>query len=115
MAKSMRSKSKRRFRAIKRQNVFAPVEEARLRRLAAKQAEATRVSDNKNNKNSMDYEAQTTTVEEDTQAVVMDVDAPKISTSTPKNGRYKGKKKGKKRGMGKTKRKILNALVHFRR
>src|SRR6185312_17019909 len=67
MAKSMRSKSKRRFRAIKRQNVFAPVEEARLRRLAAKQAEATRVSDNKNNKNNMDYEAQTTTVEEDTQ------------------------------------------------
>jgi hypothetical protein len=36
MAKSMRSKIKRRFRAIKRQTVFAPVETARTQRLAAK-------------------------------------------------------------------------------
>ncbi|GBC09861.1 hypothetical protein RclHR1_09170009 [Rhizophagus clarus] len=37
MAKSMRSKIKRRFRAIKRQSIFAPVETARIQRLAAKQ------------------------------------------------------------------------------
>ncbi|CAG8601814.1 6302_t:CDS:2 [Paraglomus occultum] len=109
MAKSIRSKSKRRFRAIKRQNVFAPVEEARLQRLAAKQAKTS------DNNNRMDYEAQTTTVEEDTQAVVMDVDAPKISTSTPKSKRHREKKKGKKKGMSKAKKKSLNVLVHFRR
>lgn len=36
MAKGMRSKIKRRFRAIKRQTIFAPVETARTQRLAAK-------------------------------------------------------------------------------
>ena len=40
MAKGMRSKIKRRFRAIKRQSVFAPVEAARAQRLAAKQVQA---------------------------------------------------------------------------
>ncbi|CAG8550277.1 7803_t:CDS:1 [Rhizophagus irregularis] len=39
MAKGMRSKIKRRFRAIKRQTVFAPVETARTQRLAAKQTQ----------------------------------------------------------------------------
>lgn len=38
MAKSLRSKTKRAFRSIKRQNVFGPTEEARLQRLASKQA-----------------------------------------------------------------------------
>ncbi|CAG8715643.1 16880_t:CDS:1, partial [Cetraspora pellucida] len=36
MAKSIRSKIKRRFRAIKRKTVFAPVEDARTSRLASK-------------------------------------------------------------------------------
>ncbi|ORY05608.1 hypothetical protein K493DRAFT_310867 [Basidiobolus meristosporus CBS 931.73] len=37
MAKSIRSKSKRKFRAIKREQVFAPVETARVNRLSAAQ------------------------------------------------------------------------------
>ena len=41
MAKSMRSKIKRRFRAIKRQSVFAPIEAARTQRLATKQSQTT--------------------------------------------------------------------------
>ncbi|KAJ3045200.1 hypothetical protein HDV00_011070 [Rhizophlyctis rosea] len=39
MAKGLRSKTKRHFRTIRRQEVFGPVEEARLQRLAQKQAE----------------------------------------------------------------------------
>ncbi|KAI9593904.1 hypothetical protein BDF19DRAFT_423948 [Syncephalis fuscata] len=39
MAKSIRSKSKRRFRAIKRDNLFGKVETERVERLAAKQSE----------------------------------------------------------------------------
>lgn len=38
MAKSLRSKSKRAARSIKRKQVFAPVEEDRLQRLAIKQS-----------------------------------------------------------------------------
>src|SRR6185369_2839826 len=38
MAKGLRNKQKRRFRAIKREKIFAPVAEARLLRLAAHQA-----------------------------------------------------------------------------
>ncbi|KAI8058108.1 hypothetical protein BDF22DRAFT_739510 [Syncephalis plumigaleata] len=38
MAKSIRSKSKRRFRAIKRDNLFGKVETERVERLAVKQA-----------------------------------------------------------------------------
>ncbi|CAG8459321.1 7353_t:CDS:1 [Ambispora gerdemannii] len=40
MAKGLRNKSKRHFRAIKRQTIFAPVEDARIKRLAARQAAA---------------------------------------------------------------------------
>ncbi|KAI8811229.1 hypothetical protein BJ742DRAFT_798641 [Cladochytrium replicatum] len=40
MAKGLRSKSKRKFRTLKRDEVFKPVEDARLERLAQKQAEA---------------------------------------------------------------------------
>ncbi|KAJ3048038.1 hypothetical protein HK097_010931 [Rhizophlyctis rosea] len=40
MAKGLRSKTKRHFRTIRRQEVFGPVEEARLARLAQKQADA---------------------------------------------------------------------------
>ncbi|RKP10738.1 hypothetical protein THASP1DRAFT_27492 [Thamnocephalis sphaerospora] len=40
MAKSIRSKSKRRFRALKRDDIFGKVEAERLQRLAAKQATA---------------------------------------------------------------------------
>ncbi|KAJ3074920.1 hypothetical protein HK102_005707 [Quaeritorhiza haematococci] len=40
MGKSIRSKSKRRHKAVKREQVFAPVENARLERLAQAQAEA---------------------------------------------------------------------------
>jgi len=39
MAKSLRSKVKRRFRSIKRRSTFAQVETARTQRLAAKQAQ----------------------------------------------------------------------------
>lgn len=43
MAKSIRSKLKRKFRAIKRQQVFEPVERARLEKLAAQQARLVNV------------------------------------------------------------------------
>jgi len=42
MAKGLRSSSKVRFRGIKREKVFKPIEDARLARLAKKQAEAAR-------------------------------------------------------------------------
>jgi hypothetical protein len=41
MAKSLRSKSKRAARSLKRKLVFAPVEDERLQRLAKKQAVIT--------------------------------------------------------------------------
>ncbi|CAG8507076.1 16299_t:CDS:1 [Dentiscutata erythropus] len=41
MAKGLRSKIKRRFRAIKRKTVFAPVEDARTFRLSSKPSQAT--------------------------------------------------------------------------
>ncbi len=44
MAKSLRSKFKRKQRTLKRSSVFLPVEEARLNRLAVKQAECVSVS-----------------------------------------------------------------------
>lgn len=42
MAKGLRSSSKVRFRGIKREKIFKPIEDARLARLAKKQAEAAR-------------------------------------------------------------------------
>jgi hypothetical protein len=60
MAKSIRSKSKRRFRAIKRDNLFGKVDTERVERLAAKQSElkeADYVKDAKEEKeNSMDVQ-----------------------------------------------------------
>ncbi|KAI8810044.1 hypothetical protein BJ742DRAFT_852185 [Cladochytrium replicatum] len=47
MAKGLRSKSKRKFRTLKREEVFKPVEDARLARLADKQAEAAGAIDMK--------------------------------------------------------------------
>ncbi|KAI9315354.1 hypothetical protein BX666DRAFT_1961893 [Dichotomocladium elegans] len=48
MGRSLRSQTKKRFRAIKREQVFGPVEDARLQRLAlaqAKEAEKPKVGD----------------------------------------------------------------------
>ncbi|KAF7731428.1 hypothetical protein EC973_000236 [Apophysomyces ossiformis] len=42
MAKGLRSHTKKRFRAIKREKVFKPVEDLRLKRLAEAQAEAAK-------------------------------------------------------------------------
>jgi hypothetical protein len=44
MAKSMRSKIKRRFRSIKRQAVFAPIENARTQRLATRLANSSLIN-----------------------------------------------------------------------
>ncbi|KAI8091284.1 uncharacterized protein B0P05DRAFT_526867 [Gilbertella persicaria] len=93
MAKSLRSATKKRTRAIKREQVFKPVEDARLERLAKAQAEAAK-------KESVgDYmEAETDKKAED----AMDLgEKKKISTSGPRSNRHarklrEKKKKGKK-------------------
>ncbi|KAI8350127.1 hypothetical protein BD560DRAFT_409875 [Blakeslea trispora] len=94
MAKSLRSAVKKRTRAIKREQVFKPVEDARLQRLAQAQAEAAK-------KESVgDFmEAETSKkAEED----AMDlgegaVEKKKISTSGPRSNRHARKLKEKKK------------------
>ncbi|CAG8477823.1 573_t:CDS:2 [Funneliformis caledonium] len=147
MAKSMRSKVKRRFRAIKRQSVFEPAEAARAQRLAANQVQAA--GPQQMNSTSIKKEGSqdqlppqlantysTTDITsgslcyeilglidpdiidstnfEGLMSMVIDTDAPKISTSGPRNSRHQQWKRkklaGKKKFAGKKKR---NVLVHF--
>jgi hypothetical protein len=49
MAKSLRSKTKRKYRTLKREQVFAPVEEERLLRLAEAQAQIKSTVDDQSN------------------------------------------------------------------
>ncbi|CAG8562838.1 14904_t:CDS:2 [Funneliformis mosseae] len=148
MAKSMRSKVKRRFRAIKRQSVFEPAEAARAQRLAANQVQAA--GPQQMNSTSIKKEgsqdqlppqlANTYSTTDITSGslcyeilglidpdiidstnfeglmsvlsgvvgMVIDTDAPKISTSGPRNSRHQHWKR--KKLAGKKKR---NVLVHF--
>ncbi|KAI9278424.1 hypothetical protein BDA99DRAFT_554060 [Phascolomyces articulosus] len=91
MARSLRSQGKKRFRAIKRENVFKPVEDARLARLAeaqAKAAEKPKVGDH------MEEEK----LENDSMMDTTD-ETKKISTSGARNNkvaRKLAKKKAKK-------------------
>ncbi|CAG8462943.1 9777_t:CDS:2 [Diversispora eburnea] len=85
----LRSKSKRRFRAIKRQSVFAPVENARLDRLVAKEAEDI---------NTQIIHQQLQKEETKETSTGMEVDIPKISTSGPRNSRHY-KRKLKRKGI----------------
>ncbi|RHZ72701.1 hypothetical protein Glove_241g15 [Diversispora epigaea] len=114
MAKSLRSKSKRRFRAIKRQSVFAPVENARLDRLVAKGAEDI-------NTQIIRQQLQKEETEETKETSAgMEVDIPKISTSGPRNSRHY-KRKLKQKGIIVRGKKVIRkngrdgGLIHYRR
>ncbi|ORX61466.1 hypothetical protein DM01DRAFT_1404259 [Hesseltinella vesiculosa] len=92
MAKSLRSASKKKTKAIKRSAVFKPVEDARLDRLATAQQAAAALPK----------------VAAEEKAESMDTDVPKISTSGPKlnsKTRRQQKRAGKKGG---AKKKTIN-------
>ncbi|GES77486.1 fungal protein [Rhizophagus clarus] len=93
MAKSMRSKIKRRFRAIKRQSIFAPVETARIQRLAAKQIQTEQQTNSLNSQDQSlpQHETEVFTLSSTTDLtsdMIIDTDSPKISTSGPRNSRH---------------------------
>ncbi|KAI8992084.1 hypothetical protein BDF20DRAFT_848130 [Mycotypha africana] len=111
MGKSLRSQQKKRTRAIKRQQVFKPVEDARLERLAKAQAEAvTKPSvgdymEDTTKDNSVTTNPTDTTSTSGAVAMVTDeaeqTTTKKISTSGPRSNRHarklrEKKKKGKK-------------------
>lgn len=58
----MRSKIKRRFRAIKRQSTFAPVETARTQRLAAKQIQAEQQTNSLNEQSLSQHKTEVFTI-----------------------------------------------------
>ncbi|KAI7848538.1 hypothetical protein BDC45DRAFT_610244 [Circinella umbellata] len=101
MARSLRSQGKKRFRAIKRENVFKPVEDSRLARLAEAQAKA---AEKPKIGNHME--------EEQSETVSMDTtdETKKISTSGARNkkvARKLAKKKAKKANKPKSLKKLL--------
>ncbi|OBZ89173.1 hypothetical protein A0J61_02775 [Choanephora cucurbitarum] len=94
MAKSLRSATKKRTRAIKREQVFKPVEEARLQRLAKAQAEAAKkesVGD------FMEAEAEKKTEEDAMDLGDGAAEKKKISTSGPRSNRHARKLREKKK------------------
>ncbi|GAA5811883.1 hypothetical protein MFLAVUS_005330 [Mucor flavus] len=96
MARSLRSQHKKRTRAIKREFIFKPVEDARLERLSAAQAEAA-------NKPSVgDFmekeEEESAPVDKMVEEEATEEDKPKkISTSGPRSNRHARKLKEKKK------------------
>ncbi|CEG70709.1 hypothetical protein RMATCC62417_06554 [Rhizopus microsporus] len=95
MAKSLRSQAKKRTRAIKREKIFKPVEEARLQRLAEAQAEAA-------NKPKVGDQMEEERVDEENQPAeqMMEVEEEpkkKISTSGPRSKRHARKLADKKK------------------
>ncbi|KAI9483309.1 MAG: hypothetical protein EXX96DRAFT_557661 [Benjaminiella poitrasii] len=100
MARSLRSHTKKRTRAIKREQVFKPVEDARLERLAKAQAEAAKkpsVGD------FMEADKDESAVNATNPDAMTDGEEikKKISTSGPRSNRHarkikEKKKKGKK-------------------
>ncbi|KAI7870500.1 uncharacterized protein EV154DRAFT_530035 [Mucor mucedo] len=97
MAKSLRSQAKKRTRAIKRETIFKPVEDARLARLAEAQAEAAKkpsVGDFMDDKEEV---ATTTTTTTDADAMTEEEQtSKKISTSGPRSNRHARKLKERK-------------------
>ncbi|CAB4482107.1 hypothetical protein RhiirA1_415827 [Rhizophagus irregularis] len=113
MAKGMRSKIKRRFRAIKRQTVFAPVETARTQRLAAKQTQTEQQTNSLNSQEQslLQHKTEVFTFSPTTDLtsdMIIDTDAPKISTSGPRNSRHQQWKRKKL-----SRKKKRNSLIHF--
>ncbi|KAI9365320.1 hypothetical protein BD770DRAFT_378278 [Pilaira anomala] len=104
MARSLRSQAKKRTRAVKRETIFKPVEDARLARLAAAQAEAAKkpsVGD------FMDKEeVATTTTTTTTDDAMTEEEPKKISTSGPRSNRHARKLKEKKKKGKKTNNKF---------
>ncbi|KAJ3100534.1 hypothetical protein HDU97_002170 [Phlyctochytrium planicorne] len=80
MGKGIRSKTKKHFRTIKREEVFKPVEEARLARLTAAQLQST-LSQNEQIKllNPADTTSTTTDADLADTTETMDEDKPKLS------------------------------------
>ncbi|KAI8890185.1 hypothetical protein K501DRAFT_169276 [Backusella circina FSU 941] len=96
MGKSLRSHTKKKFKAIKRATVFGPVEDARLARLAKLQADAAKkdkVGDY------MDDDKETTTTND---AMTEAEPNGKVSTSGPRSKRHAKKLKEKKKPGKKT-------------
>ncbi|KAI9272022.1 fork head domain-containing protein [Sporodiniella umbellata] len=90
MAKSLRSQAKKRTRAVKRETVFKPVEEARLKRLAEAQAESA-----KQPKISTETEEEKEKVNQD-QSMEVEEENVKVSTSGPRSNRHARKLREKK-------------------
>ncbi|KAG0175207.1 hypothetical protein DFQ28_005405 [Apophysomyces sp. BC1034] len=90
MAKGLRSHTKKRFRAIKRQNVFKPVEDLRLKRLAEAQAEAANKAKVGNH---MDEDTTATTDDN----AMTDDQPKKISTGGARNAQVSRKLRMKKK------------------
>ncbi|KAF9984345.1 hypothetical protein BGZ65_000586 [Modicella reniformis] len=115
MAKGLRSKSARKFRAIKRETIFGPVETARVHRLAArleKDAQGPKTSELEiiaNGEEPMQIEKA-----DDTEMV----EDKKISTSGPKlsnSAKHKMAKEDKKKQKGKlSKRELKKKSTFFR-
>ncbi|KAI9024949.1 hypothetical protein CLU79DRAFT_745566 [Phycomyces nitens] len=90
MARSLRSHTKKRYRAIKREHVFKPVEDLRLQRLSEAQAEAAK----KPNHGTTQEEHEAIKAEEE---VAMVEDPKKVSTSGTRSGKQARKLREKKR------------------
>ncbi|KAI8374200.1 uncharacterized protein BYT42DRAFT_575415 [Radiomyces spectabilis] len=100
MARSLRSQTKKRYRSIKREQVFKPVEDARLKRLAKAQAEAA----NKPKVGDHMEEDKPVTEEKNADAMVDDEQPKKISTGgarSQKQARKLKARKGKSKGFTK--------------
>ncbi|KAI8638602.1 hypothetical protein BD408DRAFT_422813 [Parasitella parasitica] len=94
MARSLRSHTKKRTRALKREKIFKPVEDARLARLAQAQADAAKkpsVGD------FMEEEKEAAVSTADADAMTEEEPKKKISTSGPRSNRHARKLKEKKK------------------
>ncbi|KAI7908007.1 uncharacterized protein BX663DRAFT_492706 [Cokeromyces recurvatus] len=96
MGRSLRSQSKKRTRAIKREQVFKPVEDARLERLAKAQAEAAKKPSVGDFMEADKDESVLTTTNADAMTDGEEI-KKKISTSGPRNSRHARKLKAKKK------------------
>ncbi|KAI7870821.1 hypothetical protein BDF14DRAFT_1770119 [Spinellus fusiger] len=95
MARSLRSQTKKRFRAIKRNNVFKPVEDLRLKRLSDAQAAAAKKPNHGTDENAMKTEEQVTTETATEDSMVEDEKT--VSTSGTRSGKQARKLREKKR------------------
>ncbi|KAL1923274.1 uncharacterized protein VTP21DRAFT_8254 [Calcarisporiella thermophila] len=110
MAKSVRAQSKKRSRAIKRKEIFQPVVDARIERLAKKQAEAADGPKLLESEGGMAVED--VPISDDNAQTAMSIDKPKISTSGPRTSRNQIRKQ-KKIAASKKKTKNGNKVFKF--